>query len=76
MCPNIELSDTVIDSLLGIAHIGVFRGYIALGLKGRFYAKLVFRSNWKILRHCCLYVLNGNILRQTNDVTPNTYNHI
>ena len=47
-------------------------GTLPLGLKGRFYAKLVFVSKGKILRHCCLYVLNGNILRQTNDAKPNT----
>ena len=51
-------------------------GTLPLGLKGRFYAKLVFVSKGKILRHCCLYVLNGNILRQTNDAKPNTYMHI
>ena len=56
-----------------LAYIG---GTLPLGLKGRFYAKLVFRSKGKILRHCCLYVLNGNIFCQTHDIKPNTYNHI
>ena len=40
----------------------------ALGLKGRFYAKLFCVSKGKILRYCCLYVLNGKILRQTTSL--------
>ena len=56
-----------------LAYLG---GTLPLGLKGRFYTKLVFRSKGKILHHCCLFVLNGNILRQASDVKPNAYNHI
>ena len=61
---------------LVIHTLAYFRGTFPLCLKGRFYAKLVFMSKGKILRHCCLYVLNGNILRQTNDAKPNAYMHI
>ena len=53
-----------------------FRGKFALGLKGRFYAKLFFVSKGKILRHHCLYVLNGKILRQTSYVKPNACAYI
>ena len=49
-----------------------FRGILPLGLKGRFYAILVFRSKGKILRDSCLYVLNGNILRHSLCVKPNS----
>ena len=51
--------------------LAYLRGTLPLGLKGRFYAKLVFVSKGKILRHCSLCVLNGNILHQTNGVKPN-----
>jgi len=47
------------------------RGALPLGLKGRFYAKLVYVSKEKFLYHYCLCVLNGNILCQTSGVKPN-----
>ena len=53
-----------------------FRSKFALGLKGRFYAKLFFVSKGKILHHHCLYVLNGKILRQTSYVKPNACAYI
>ena len=62
--------------LLVLHTLAYLVGTLPLCLKGRFYAKLVFVSKGKILRHCCLYVLNGNILRQNNDAKPNTYMHI
>ena len=66
-----------VDSINSVLHtLAYLVGTLPLGLKGRFYAKLVFVSKGKILRHCCLYVLNGNILRQPNDAKPNTYMHI
>ena len=48
-----------------------FRGIFPLGLKGRSYAKLFFMSKGNILRHRCLYVLNGKILRQARYINPN-----
>ena len=56
--------------------LAYLKGTFPLGLKGRFYAKLVFVSKGKILRHCCLYVLNGKILRQKNHIKPSTCAHI
>jgi len=57
--------------LLVVHTLAYLRDTFPLGLKGRFYVKLVFVSKEKILCHCCLCVLNGNILRQTSGVKPN-----
>ena len=51
-----------------------FRGKFALGLKGRFYAKLFFVSKGRLIFYAIvafMYVLNGKILRQKNNVKPN-----
>ena len=57
-----------------------FRDKFALGLQGRFYAKLFFMSKGKILCHRCLYALDEKILCQTSYVKPNacacSYMHI
>jgi len=58
---------------LTVLHTLVYlRGTLPLGLKGRFYTKLVFVPKGNILHPCCLCLLNGNILCQTSGVKPNT----